>query len=83
MKSTDQKLFPCEQFSAKRASEQLEREQNYAHKVRLARKAIDECKQEKKDKEADDAAFWKAFRIFANIVAVLIILTTLYRMWGQ
>lgn len=83
MKSTDQNLFPCEQFSAERASAQLEREQNYAHKARLARKAINECKQEKKDKEADDAAFWKAVYIFIHVAAVLLVLTTLYRMWGQ
>ena len=83
MKITDSNLFACEQFSAERASEHLKREQDYAHRARLARKTIDECKQEKKDKEADDAAFWKVFRIFTNIVAVLIILTTLYRMWGK
>ena len=83
MKSTDQKLFPCERFSAERASEQLEREQNYAHKVRLARKAIDECKQEKKDKEADDAAFWKAFYIFIHIAAVVLVLFTVIHFWRQ
>lgn len=83
MKSTDQKLFPCEQFSAERASAQLEREQNYAHKARLARQAIDECKQEKKDKEADDAAFWKAFYVFIHVVGALVVLAMIYKFWGQ
>lgn len=83
MKSTDQKLFPCERFSAELASAQLRHEQDYAHKARLARQAIDECKQEKKDKEADDAAFWKVVYILVHLAAVLLVLTTLYRMWGQ
>ena len=83
MRSTDENIFPCERFSAERASAQLRHEQDYAHKVRLARKAIDERKQEKKDKEADDAAFWKAVYILIHVVGVLIVLTTLYRMWGQ
>lgn len=83
MKSTNKNLFPCEQFNAERASAQLRHEQDYAHKARLASQAVDECELEKSDKQSDDAAFWKAFRIFANIVAVLIVLTTLYRMWGQ
>ena len=77
MKSTDRKLFACEQFSAERASEHLKREQDYAHKARLARKAIDECKQEKKDKEADDAAFWNVFYIFIHVAAVALVLFTL------
>lgn len=77
MKITDKNLFPCEQFSAERASEHLKREQDYAHKARLARKAIDECKQEKKDKEADDAAFWNVFYIFIHVAAVALVLFTL------
>ena len=77
MKSTDRNLFACEQFSAERASEHLKREQDYAHKARLARKAIDERKQEKKDKEADDAAFWNVFYIFIHVAAIAIVLFTL------
>lgn len=69
MKITDRNLFACEQERERRSV--------------LASQATVESKQEESDKEADDAAFWKAFRIFANIVAVLIILTTLYRMWGK
>ena len=83
MKSTDQNPFPCEQFSAERASAQLRHEQNYAHKVRLARKTIDEAKQEKKDKEADDAAFWKAFYIFIHVAAVALVLFTVIHFWRQ
>lgn len=42
-----------------------------------------EIKQERKDIVADDAAFWKASYILVHVAAVLIVLTTLYRMWGQ
>ena len=77
MKSTDRNLFACEQFSAERASEHLKREQDYAHKARLARKAIDECKQEESDKEEDDKAFWKVVYIFIHVAAVALVLFTL------
>lgn len=77
MKITDSNLFACEQFSAERASEHLKREQDYAHRARLARKTINECKQEKKDKEADDAAFWNVFYIFIHVAAVALVLFTL------
>ena len=69
MKSTDENLFPCEQ--------------NYAHKARLASQAINDCKQEETDKQSDDAAFWKAVYILTHVAAILVVLTTLYRMWGQ
>ena len=69
MKSTDRKLFPCEQ----------ERERLAA----LASEAVSECKQEESDKEADDKAFWNVVYILVHVAAVLIVLTTLYRMWGQ
>lgn len=42
-----------------------------------------EIKQERQDIVADDAAFWKASYILVHVAAVLIVLTTLYRMWGQ
>lgn len=83
MKSTDKKLFPCEQFNAEHASAQLKHEQRYARRARLARQAIDDCKQEAEDKRADDAAFWKWFYIFIHAVAVLLVLVTLYKTWGQ
>ena len=83
MKSTDKNLFPCEQFSAKRASEHLEREQERERQAVLARQQLAEIAQEKADKKEDDAAFWKAVYIFIHVAAVLIVLTTLYRMWGQ
>lgn len=41
-----------------------------------------EIKQERQDIVADDAAFWKASFILVHVAAVLIVLTTLYRMWG-
>lgn len=69
MKITDRNLFGCEQERERRSV--------------LASQATSECEQEESDKEEGDKVFWKAFRIFANIVAVLIILTTLYRMWGK
>ena len=42
-----------------------------------------EIKQERQDIVADDAAFWKASFILVHVAAVLIVLTTLYRMWGK
>ncbi len=42
-----------------------------------------EIKQERQDIVADDAAFWKASYILVHVAAVLIVLTTLYRTWGQ
>src|SRR5699024_7679473 len=42
-----------------------------------------EIKQERQDIVADDAAFWKGVYILVHVAAVLIVLTTLYRMWGQ
>ena len=83
MKSTDKKLFPCEQFSAKRASEHLEREQERERQAVLARQQLAEIAQEKADKKDDDAAFWNAVYIFIHVAAVLLVLTTLYRVWGQ
>lgn len=77
MKITDKNLFPCEQFSAKLASEHLKREQDYAHKARLARKSIDERKQEESDKEEDDKAFWKVVYILVHVAAVALVLFTL------
>ena len=50
---------------------------------RLARQQLAEIAQEKVDKEADDQAFWKAVYILVHVAAVLIVLTTLYRMWGK
>lgn len=80
---TSEDLFPCEQFSAKRASEHLEREQEYARKARLARQQLAEIAQEKADKKDDDAAFWKAVYIFIHVAAILVVVTTLYRVWGK
>ncbi|MGP9490861.1 hypothetical protein [Psychrobacter sp. AOP7-B1-24] len=82
MKITDNKPLSCEQFSAKRASEHLEREQEYERKARLARQTIDECEQEKRDKEADQAAFWKVVYILAHVAAALV-LFTIYGFWGK
>ena len=42
-----------------------------------------EIKQERQDIVADDAAFRKASYILVHVAAVLIVLTTLYRMWGK
>lgn len=42
-----------------------------------------EIRQERQDIVADDAAFWKASYILVHVAAVLIVLSTLYRMWGQ
>ena len=69
MKSTDRSLFACEQ----------ERERQAV----LASEAVSECQQEESDKEADDKVFWKVVYILVHVAAVLIVLTTLYRMWGQ
>lgn len=74
---TSDDLLSCEQFSAKRASEQLEREQEHERKARLARQIIDEVKQEAKDKEADEAAFWKAAYIIFHVAAAALVLFTL------
>ena len=69
MKSTDRKLFACEQEQERRS--------------RLASEAVSDCSQEESDKEADDKAFWKVVYILVHVAAVLIVLTTLYRMWGK
>lgn len=69
MKSTDRSLFSCER----------ERERLAA----LASEAVSDCSQEESDKEADDKAFWNVVYILIHVAAVLIVLTTLYRMWGK
>ena len=69
MKSTDQKLFGCEQERERRSV--------------LASQATVESKQEETDKEADDAAFWKAFYIFIHIAAVVLVLFTVIHFWRQ
>lgn len=69
MKSTDRRLFACEQEQERRS--------------RLASEAVSDCSQEESDKEADDKVFWKVVYILVHVAAVLIVLTTLYRMWGQ
>ena len=83
MKITDKNPLPCEQFSAKLASEHLEREQEYERKTRLARQTIDECEQEKADNEEDDAAFWKVVYILVHVAAAALVLFTIYRFWGK
>ncbi|WP_440464374.1 hypothetical protein [Psychrobacter sp. ASPA161_6] len=83
MKSTDKKLFPCEQFSAKLASEHLEREQKHERKARLARQTIDECEQEKRDKEADQAAFWKVAYVLFHVALIALVIYTLINFWGK
>ena len=83
MESTDNKPLSCEQFSAKLASEHLEREQEYERKVMLSRQIIDECEREKKDMEADQAAFWKVVYILVHIAAAALVLFTIYRFWGK
>ena len=69
MKSTDRSLFACEQERERRSV--------------LASEAVSECQQEESDKEADDKAFWDVVYILVHVAAVLIVLTTLYRMWGK
>lgn len=69
MKSTDRNLFACEQERERRSM--------------LASQAVSECQQEEDDKAADDKVFWKASYILVHVAAVLIVLMTLYRMWGQ
>ena len=69
MKSTDRKLFACEQ----------ERERLAA----LASEAVSDCSQEESDKEADDKAFWNVVYILVHVAVVLIVLTMIYEFWGQ
>lgn len=83
MKITDDDLLPCEQFSAKLASEHLEREQEYERKARLARQTIDEAKQEMKDKEADEAAFWKITYVLFHVALIALVIYTLINFWGK
>lgn len=80
---TSEQSLPCEQFSAQRASEQLEREQSYARKARLARQTIDEVKQEKKDKAADEAAFWKLAYILFHVALIALVIYTLIYFWSE
>lgn len=69
MKSTDRKLFACEQEQERRS--------------RLASEAVSDCSQEESDKEADDKAFWKAVYVLTHIVGLLAVLTMTFRFWGQ
>lgn len=69
MKSTDRSLFSCEQERERRSV--------------LASEAVSECQQEESDKKADDKAFWKVVYILVHVAAALLVLTTLYRMWGK
>ena len=69
MKSTDRNLFACEQEQERRS--------------RLASQAVSDCKQEENDKDADDAAFWKAVYVLTHIVGLLVALTMIYESWGQ
>ena len=63
MKSTDRRLFACEQERERRSV--------------LARQANVECKQEESDKEEDDKAFWKVVYILVHVAAVALVLFTL------
>ena len=142
MKSTDKNLFPCEQFSAKRASEHLEREQERERLAALARPykaqerslnnsvenirgdvmrarsarqqdmddTIQACiynikrrnldnkiknglddglhviktiNKESGHKQSVNQQFWKAVYIFIHVAAILVVVTTLYRVWGK
>lgn len=83
MKITDDDLLPCEQFSAERASAQLRHEQEYERKARLARQTIDEVKQEKKDKAADEAAFWKLAYILFHVALIALVIYTLIYFWSK
>ena len=69
MKSTDRKLFACEQEQERRS--------------RLASEAVSDCSQEESDKEADDKAFWKAVYVLTHIVGLLAVLIMIYEFWGQ
>ena len=69
MKSTDRKLFACEQEQERRS--------------RLASEAVSDCSQEESDKEADDKAFWKVVYILVHVAAALLVLTMTFRFWGQ
>jgi len=70
-------------LTAKPASEHLEREQEYARKARLARQIIDECEQEAKDKEADEAAFWKLSYVLFHVAMIALVIYTLINFWGK
>ena len=83
MKITDDNLFPCDQFSAQRASEQLEREQEHERKARLARQTINECEQEAKDMEADQATFWKLTYVLFHVALIALVIYTLINFWGK
>lgn len=80
MKSTDQKLFPCEQFNAERASAQIQHEVSYTQQVSEAKQSIEDKKQSKVD---DDVFFYKALYIFIHVAAVLLVLLTVYHFWGK
>ncbi len=69
MKSTDRKLFACEQEQERRS--------------RLASEAVSDCSQEESDKEADDKAFWKVVYVLTHIVGLLAVLIMIYEFWGQ
>lgn len=69
MKSTDRKLFACEQEQERRS--------------RLASEAVSDCSQEEDDKEADDKAFWKVVYVLTHIVGLLAVLIMIYEFWGQ
>lgn len=42
-----------------------------------------EIKQERQDIAADDKAFWKVVYVLIHVAALLLVLVTLYRMWGK
>lgn len=70
-------------FDAEQASAQLKREQDYAHKARLARRKIEnERQQEIKDKAADEAFFWKMIYIVVHVAVALLVLSAIYKYWG-
>lgn len=71
-------------FDAELASAQLKREQDYAQKARLARRKIeDERQQEIKDKAADEAFFWRVIYIVVHVAAALLVLSAIYKYWGK
>jgi DNA-binding XRE family transcriptional regulator len=58
-------------------------QEQYERKARLARQTINECEQEAKDKEADEAAFWKLVYALVHVAAAALVLFTLIYFWSK
>lgn len=70
MKVTGDKLFACEQ---ERASRERQARQLWSQ----------EYQEEAAAMSAGETLFWRVFYVLAHVAAILLVIATLYKFWGE